>query len=89
MQILNLDSEPKDPSSKKIPSIVHAPTLSQPSKEVPQHLFGNEDLAWERFMMAVTLVFTISSRQVKFFFFFLHICISSFSIMQTYVLVWF
>ena len=70
MQILNLDSEPKDPSSKKIPSIVHAPTLSQPSKEVPQHLFGNEDLAWERFMMAVTLVFTISSRQVNFFFFF-------------------
>ena len=88
MQILNLDSEPKDPSSKKIPSIVHAPTLSQPSKEVPQHLFGNEDLAWERFMMAVTLVFTISSRQVNFFFF-LHICISSLSIMQTYVLVWF
>ena len=40
-----LDLEPKDPSSKKIPSTVHAPTSSQPSKEVPQHLLGNEDLA--------------------------------------------
>ena len=52
MQILDL--EPKDPSSKKIPSTVHAPTSSHPSKEVPQHLLGNEDLAWERFTMAVT-----------------------------------
>jgi len=52
MQIF--DSEPKDPSSKTIPSIVHAPTSSQPSMEVPQHLLGNEDLAWERFTMAVT-----------------------------------
>ena len=40
-----LDLEPKDPSSKKIPSTVHVPTSSQPSKEVPQHLLGNEDLA--------------------------------------------
>ena len=54
MQILTLDSEPRDPPSKKISSIVHAPTSSTPSKEVPQHLLGNEDLAWERFTMAVT-----------------------------------
>ena len=54
MQILTLDSEPKDPPSKKVSSIVHAPTSSIPSKEVPQHLLGNEDLAWERFTMAVT-----------------------------------
>ena len=54
MQILNLDSEPKDPPSKKVSSTVHAPTSSLPSKEVPQHLLGNEDLAWERFTMAVT-----------------------------------
>ena len=38
VQILTLDSEPKDPTSKKISSIVHAPTSSTPSKEVPQHL---------------------------------------------------
>ena len=49
-----LDSELKDTSSKKILSTVHAPTSSQPSKEVPQHLLGNEDLAWERFTTAVT-----------------------------------
>ena len=54
MQILNLDLEPKDPPSKKVSSTVHAPTSSLPSKEVPQHLLGNEDLAWERFMTAVT-----------------------------------
>ena len=54
VQILNLDSEPKDTPSKKVSSTVHAPTLSLPSKEVPQHLLGNEDLAWERFTMAVT-----------------------------------
>ena len=54
MQILTLDSEPKDPPSKKISSIVHAPTSSTPSKEVPQHLLGNEDLAWERFTTVVT-----------------------------------
>ena len=54
MQILILDLEPKDPSSKKFSSIVHAPTWSLPSKEVPQHLLGNEVLAWERFMTAVT-----------------------------------
>ena len=53
VQILTLDSDPKDPSSKKVSSIVHAPTSSIPSKEVPQHLLGNEDLAWERFTMAV------------------------------------
>ena len=54
MQILTLDLEPKDPPSKKVSSIVHAPTSSIPSKEVPQHLLGNEDLAWERFTTAVT-----------------------------------
>ena len=54
VQILTLDSEPKDPPSKKISFLVHAPTSSIPSKEVPQHLLGNEDLAWERFMTAVT-----------------------------------
>ena len=45
VQILTLDSEPKDPPSKKVSSIVHEPTSSLPSKEVPQHLLGNEDLA--------------------------------------------
>ena len=35
VQILTLNSEPKDPPSKKISSIVHAPTPSTPSKEVP------------------------------------------------------
>ena len=45
IQILILDSEPKDPTSKKISSIVHASTPSTPSKEVPQDLLGNEDLA--------------------------------------------
>ena len=54
MQILTLDLEPKDLPSKKVSSIVHAPTSSLPSKEVPQHLLGNEDLAWERFTTAVT-----------------------------------
>ena len=54
VQILILDLEPKDPSSKKFSSIVHAPTWSLPSKEVPQHLLGNEDLAWERFTTTVT-----------------------------------
>ena len=56
VQILTLDSKPKDPPSKKVLSIVHAPTSSLPSKEVPQHLMGNEDLAWERFTTAVTNV---------------------------------
>ena len=56
VQILTLDSESKDPLSKKTSSIVHAPTPSTPSKEVPQHLLGNEDLAWERFSTAVTNV---------------------------------
>ena len=54
VQILTLDLEPKDPLSKKVSSIVHAPTSSLPSKEVPQHLLGNKDLAWERFTTAVT-----------------------------------
>ena len=54
VQILNLDSEPKDLSPKKVSSTVHAPTSSLPSKEVPQHLLGNEDLAWERFTTAMT-----------------------------------
>ena len=53
VQILNLDLEPKDPPSKKVLSTVHAPTPSLPSKEVPQHLLGNEDLAWERFTTTV------------------------------------
>ena len=53
VQILTIDLEPKDPSSKKVSSTVHAPTSSLPSKEVPQHLLGNEDLAWDRFTMAV------------------------------------
>ena len=53
VQILTLDSEPKDPPSKKVSSIVHAPTSSLPSNEVPQHLLGNEDLAWERFTTTV------------------------------------
>ena len=34
--------------------IVKVPSSSQPSHQVPQHLIGNEDLAWERFGMAVT-----------------------------------
>ena len=54
VQILTLDLEPKDLPSKKVSSIVHAPTSSLPSKEVPQHLLGIEDLAWERFTTAVT-----------------------------------
>ena len=54
VQILTLDSEPKDPPSKKVSSIVHALTSSLPSKEFPQHLLGNEDLAWERFTTTVT-----------------------------------
>ena len=54
VQILTLDSEPKDTPSKKVSSTVHAPTSSTPSKKVPQHLLGNEDLAWERFSTAVT-----------------------------------
>ena len=35
VQILALDPEPKDPLYKKISSIVHAPTSSTPSEEVP------------------------------------------------------
>ena len=54
VQILNPDSKPKDPPSKKVSSTIHAPTSSLPSKEVPQHLLGNEDLAWERSTTAVT-----------------------------------
>ena len=54
VQILTLDSKPKDPPSKKISSIVHAPTPSTSSKEVPQQLLGNKDLAWERISTAVT-----------------------------------
>ena len=34
--------------------MVHAPTSSIAPKEVPQHLLGNEDLAWERFSTVVT-----------------------------------
>ena len=54
VQVLALDPEPKNPPSQKISSIVHAPTSSTLSKEVPQHLLGNEDLAWERFLTAMT-----------------------------------
>ena len=54
VQKLTLDSEPKDTPSKKVSSTVHAPTSSLSSKEVPQHLLGNEDLAWERFTTVVT-----------------------------------
>ena len=83
-------SEPKDPSSKKIPSTVHAPTSSQPSKEVPQHLLGNKDLAWERFTTAVsdadvTTCYNMSLKDFKHssvhdlfkvnFFFFKYICL--------------
>ena len=89
VQILTLDSKPKVPPSKKISSIVHAPTSSIPSKEVPQHLLGNEDLAWERFTTAVTdldvaACYNMSLKdfehsgvhdlfKVSFFFFFLNI----------------
>ena len=54
VQILALDPEPKDPPCRKVPSMVHSPTSSTAPKEVPQHLLGNEDLAWERFSTAVT-----------------------------------
>ena len=54
MQILALDPKPKDPPSRKVSSMVHAPTSSTAPKEVPQHFLGNEDLAWERFLTAVT-----------------------------------
>ena len=39
-----LDSEPKD-SPMQASSIVMAPSSSQPSHQLPQHLIGNEDLA--------------------------------------------
>ena len=48
-----LDSEPKD-SPMQVPSIVKTPSTSLPPPQAPQHLIGNEDLAWERFKMAVT-----------------------------------
>ena len=35
VQILALDPEPKDPPSRKISSMVHAPTSSTAPKEVP------------------------------------------------------
>ena len=91
VQVLALDPEPKDPPSKKISSIVHAPTSSTPSKEVPQQLLGNKDLAWERFSTAVTDVdvgacYNISLKdfehfgvhdlfKVSFFFFLIYIYI--------------
>ena len=52
VQILD-DSELKDPPMQ-VPSTTKAPSSSQPSKQVPQNLIRNEDLAWERFRMAVT-----------------------------------
>ena len=48
-----LDLEPKDSLMQAL-STVKAPSSSQPSHQVPQHLIGNEDLAWERFRMVVT-----------------------------------
>ena len=48
-----LDSKPKD-SPMQAPSTVKSPSLLQPSHQVPQHLIGNEDLAWERFGMTMT-----------------------------------
>ena len=48
-----LDSEPKE-SPIQAPSTIKAPSSSQSSHQVSQHLIGNEDLAWERFGMAVT-----------------------------------
>ncbi|XP_050287483.1 uncharacterized protein LOC126726294 [Quercus robur] len=38
----------------QVPSTVKAPSTSQSSPQAPQYLIGNEDLAWERFRMAVT-----------------------------------
>ena len=54
VQILGVDSEPKDPPSVQFPSTVNVPTSSHPSQQVPQNLIGNEDLAWERFEKVVT-----------------------------------
>ena len=52
VQILD-DPKLKD-SPVHVPSITKAPSLSLPSQQVPQNLIGNEDLACERFGMAVT-----------------------------------
>ena len=49
-----LDPEPRDPSSRKVASTIHAPTSSSAPREVPQNLLENEDLSWERFSKAVT-----------------------------------
>ena len=54
IQVFNVDSEPEDPPSVQIPSIVNVPASSQPSQRVPQNLIENEDLAWERFEKVVT-----------------------------------
>ena len=54
VQVFNVDSEPEDPPSVQIPSIVNVPASSQPSQRVPQNLIENEDLAWERFEKVVT-----------------------------------
>ena len=52
VQILD-DPELKD-SLAYVLSITKAPSSSLPSQQVPQNLIGSEDLAWERFGMAMT-----------------------------------
>ena len=54
IQILGVDSKPKDPPFVQIPSTVNVPSSSHPSQQIPQNLIGNEDLAWERFEKVVT-----------------------------------
>ena len=51
VQILD-DPKLKDPSIH-VPSTTKMPSSSQPSQQVPRNLIRNEDLAWERFGMAV------------------------------------
>ena len=54
VQIHDVDSKAKDPPSVQILSTVNVPASSQPSRQVPQNLIENEDLAWERFEKVVT-----------------------------------
>ena len=68
VQILD-DPEFKDPPMQT-PSTIKAPSSSQPSHQVPQNLIGNEDLAWERFGMAmidaeVTACYNMSLKDFK------------------------
>ena len=53
VQILNVDLEPRDPLSVQISSTVNVSASSQTSRQVPQNLIENEDLAWERFKKVV------------------------------------